>query len=220
MGVREQFNARHQRTKPLGGAGFGNFLKNTLKKGMHFIGQEGKKFGSSVLDSAKEYAQNELSDAGKEFVNKTGDKLRKGVTEIVKDSAGPLAESILKNPGATREIVSDHYKNAKEKTKKLVQEAVDDSKSFAGDQVGKAKNKSKIALSEALAKTKTGKRMKGKGATNDGEVSRPATASEVAPHRRKRLLTIVPVGNTQSGQGSQLIGAQYQRGRGIRVIGS
>jgi len=220
MGVHEQFYARHQRMLPFRGSGIGSFLKGAAKKGWHFIKSEGKKAGSSLLDSAKDYVGNELKSSGKQFIDQTGNKLRRGVTDIVKDSAGSLADSILKNPGATSEIVKDHYKHASNKTKNLIKEAADDSRNFARGQADEIKSRSNVALSEALSKTK----LKGKGAKKslqqtDGEASKLPSNAEVAPHRRKRLTTIVPVAMpAQMGNGAQLIGSQH-RGKGARLIG-
>jgi len=220
MGVHEQFHARHYSPAPFRGAGLGSFLKGAAKKGWNFIKNEGKKAGSSLLDSAKDYAQNELSSAGKEFANKTGNKLKKGITDIVKESAGSLAEGILKDPAATREVISDHYRNASQKTKNLIKEAVDDSKDFARGQAGEVKSRSKVALSEALAKSAAAKKMKGKGSlsSTDAEATRATTVRQIEPHRRKRLTTIVPVAMPMEGNGAYVIGSQH-RGRGARVIG-
>jgi len=224
MGVHEQFYARQRRPMEFKGAGIGSFLKGAAKKGWQFIKNEGKTAGSSLFRSGKDYVKNELSSAGKEFANKTGNKLLTGVKDVIKESAGPLAESILKNPEATREVLSDHYKNASQKTKNLIKEAVEDSKDFAKGQAGEIKNRANISISEALAKSSK-KKMKGKGTpkhsteTPDAIASKQTTVKDIEPHRRKRLTTIVPVAMPMQGNGALVIGSNH-RGRGARVIGS
>jgi len=220
MGVNEQFLFRHKRSRPFGGSGFGNFLKGAAKKGWQFIKNEGKSFGNKLLESGKDYVEGELKSAGRDFVDKTGNKIRSGVKDIVKESAGPLAESILKNPSATREILQDSFRNASNKSKKLFNEIRDDTTSFASEQGSNIKDRGGISLSDALSSTKIGKKMKGKGkASSDGELTKPKPAS------RKRLTTIVPINNTPQrmpmyGDGASYIGQQYaMRGNGARVIG-
>jgi len=135
------------------------------------------------------------------------------VKDIIKENAGPLAEGILNNPNATRELLADSIKHGSAKSKKLYNEIKEDTQSFASDQAGKAKERSKVSLSDALASSTIGKRMKGRGQVQgsvEGELTKPKP-------QRKRLTTIVPVAMPMHGDGSRYIGQQW--GNGARVIG-
>jgi len=211
MGVNEQFISRHKRSQPFRGGSLRTFLKGAAKKGWQFLKNEGKNFGNKLLESGKDYVEGELKSSGKQFIDKTGNKIRQGVKDIVKETAGPLAEGILKNPNATRELIADSIRHGTEKSRKLYKDISNDTSSFASDQAGKAKDRVSVALSDALSSSKIGKMMKGKGKGSlEGELTKPKP-------QRKRLTTIVPVAMPMQGQGSRYIGQQW--GNGARVIG-
>jgi len=220
MGVNEQFFSRHRRSRPFGGAGFGNFLKGAAKKGWKFLKNEGKTIGNKLLESGKDYVEGELKSTGKNFVDTTSAKIRSGVKDIVKETAGPLAQGILKNPNATRELIEDSFRRGTAKSKSLYNEIRDDTQSFATDQASNLKSRGSVALSDALSSSKIGKKMKGKSVASEnhtGELTKPK------PVRRKRLTTIVPVAMPMhSGNGATYIGQQHamQSGNGARVIGA
>jgi len=216
MGVNEQFYTRHRRGQEFRGRGFRDFLKGAAKKGWQFVKNEGKKAGSKLIEAGTDYVKTELSDAGKAYLDKTGAKIRDGVRDIVKESAGPLAEGILKNPNATRELLQDSFDTASNKSKKLYSDIRNDTQNFVTGNANNMKVHAGVALSDALASSKLGKKMKGKGNV-DGELTKPKGK---AP-QRKRLTTIVPVSMPMhSGQGANYIGQQYaHRGNGARVIG-
>jgi len=211
MGINEQFVMRHKRSRPFSGGSLRSFLKGAAKKGWQFIKNEGKNIGSNLLTSGKDYVENELKSSGRDFIDKTGSKIRSGVKEIIKENAGPLAEGILNNPNATRELLQDSFRNASDKSKKLYNEIKNDTSSFATEQTGKAKERGSVALSDALSSSKIGKKMKGKGQGSvEGELTKPKP-------QRKRLTTIVPVAMPMHGDGARYIGQQW--GNGARVIG-
>jgi len=212
MGVNEQFITRHRRSQPFSGGSIRNLLKGAAKKGWQFLKNEGKNYGSKLFTTGKDLIEHELKTSGKDFVDKTGSKIRSGVKEIIKENAGPLAEGILKNPNATRELLQDSFRNATDKSKKLYNEIKNDTYAYASDQAGKIKDSGTVALSDALSSSRIGKKMKGKGnGSVEGELTKPKP-------QRKRLTTIVPVAMPMHGDGARYIGQQW--GNGARVIGS